>query len=112
MMHVNEQHVKDLERACGESLLDTQHWHSNPFTIYGFAVARGCYARYVAALFEEIDSFGWHTEAFSPSLFFFEDGQQDDETYYKLIVDVANSFPEYNERFWKSYKVVQDQIQE
>lgn len=112
MILVTEQHVKDLERAYGESLLDANHWHSNAFTIYGFAVARGCYDRYVAALFDEFKSAGWHTEPFSPSLFFFEDGQQDDETYYKLIVDVTNSFPEYNERFWKSYNEVRDQIEE
>ena len=110
MQLVTEKHVKDLEYAYGESLLDTNHWHSNAFTIYGFATARGCYERYVAALFEEIESAGWYTEAFSPSLFFFEDGKQDDETYYKLIVDVTNTFPEYNQRFWASYADVADKM--
>jgi hypothetical protein len=35
MQLVTEKHVKDLECGYGESLLDTNHWHSNAFTIYG-----------------------------------------------------------------------------
>lgn len=106
MKTVTKELIVQLEARYGEDMCDMAHWQSHPNTVYGFVAGRGGYANYMANLFAEITRYGLNTEAFSLSLFTKDDGSTDTETYYRLIVEMCNTLPEYNQRFWNAYQAV------
>lgn len=97
--------VRAVEDEYGESMCDTNHWYSNPFTMVGFAWANPKYHVMAIRLQEEINNSRDPIAYVDGVMYdYFGDTEEAYELYCEFIADVVNCIPAYRERWFAEMK--------
>lgn len=95
--------IHSFECWIGESLCDSNHWSSNPFTLLGFSYARHEYHIIANAIRDEIKESD-HPDYVEPMVV--EPLMDDYDLYCQWCADIINAMPDYRQRWFDNLQEV------